>query len=356
MTGSRGVAVLVLSSVCACGAIADTVDGGGDASHAKLDAGAPDVGKRETGSSRDGAGTDAETSSVTELAKGVVFGSLLALDDTTVYFTSTGEKVSDTGKVQKVPKAGGAVVDLVTGLGVPYGIAVDRSFVYYTDRFTNGVFKVKKGGGKPMAIATGQPHANRVALDATNLYWTNSGPSEVGDGSVVKMPLAGGAPVTLAAAVDLPEAIALDATDIYWTDTGAAVPGKVMRTKIDGSQKTPTTLAKNQSYALGIALEGDTLYWTTNGGIMKLSKTSDGTQPPVVVASRQEFPKDIAVDPVNVYWTNMNAVEAEPLAGGPRKELASVVYGDGIAVDSTWVFFVDAATGTNPGGVYRVGK
>jgi hypothetical protein len=337
----------------------------GDGGSTPLDAGGQDVVHDATPGPdvvRDATPDLAEDAGVVDagpitLAPGVVSGSLIALDDSTVYFTSTGpDPLGSNGKVQKVAKSGGTVTDLATGLGVPYGIAVNGTDVYFCDRFVDTVYKVPRGGGPMTPFATGQPHANRVALDAANAYWTNSGPSENQDGSVMKMPLGGTTPFALATGLDLPEAIALDDTYVYWTNT-LYLGGSVMRTRIDGTQTTPTTLAMNQFYALGIALDATYVYWTTQFAVMKVAKTNDGTAPPIIVAPHQNFPKEVAVDLLNVYWTNADAVEELPLSGrGLQRTLAHPTWGVGVAVDALWVYYVDGATLTHPGAILRVGK
>jgi hypothetical protein len=305
------------------------------------------------------AGTDAteEASSVpVALAEGIVEASLIALDDEYVYFTSTGENVNTTGKVQRVPKAGGAVDDLVTGLGVPYGIAVDATYVYFTDRLANALDRVPKSGGTATPIATNQPHCNRIALGGGNIFWTNSGASEDHDGSLMKMPIGGGTPVALATALPDPEAVAVDATNVYWVNTAATEPGTVMRTKIDGSQAVPTTLATGLDYPLGIALDTTTVYWAHELGVMKVAKTSDGSIAPTYLATNQNESREVAVDSVTAYWTNQDAVAEVPLAGGSEKTLGVVVWGDGIALDDAYVYYVDSGTLTKPGAIYRVAK
>jgi hypothetical protein len=285
---------------------------------------------------------------VVELAPGIVEPYLLAVDDTYVYFSSSGAEVGTTGKIQRVAKAGGDVTDLVTGLGVPYGIAVDADYVYFTDRLANALERVPKTGGSPAVIASAQPHCNRIAMAATNIYWTNSGATEDHDGSLVTMPLAGGTPVVLAAGLADPEAIAVDATDVYWTNTSAGEPATVMRTRSDGSQTQPTTLATNLDYPIGIALDDTTLYWANQDGVMNVAKTSDGSIAPAYVAANQNGTKEVVVVAQRVYWTTSDAV----VAAGTT--LATVYLADGLALDDTYVYFVAEGSLTNPGGVYRV--
>jgi hypothetical protein len=49
-----------------------------------------------------------------------------------VYVTARGLEEA-TGRIVRIPKAGGPAVDLATGLHEPWGIAVDGSGVYVTN-------------------------------------------------------------------------------------------------------------------------------------------------------------------------------------------------------------------------------
>ena len=63
-------------------------------------------------------------------------------------------------------------------------------------------------------VTAGTPFA--IAIDATFVYWTDTAA-----GTINKVPIAGGAPVTLATEQDTPISIAVDATNVYWTTSGA---------------------------------------------------------------------------------------------------------------------------------------
>jgi hypothetical protein len=89
---------------------------------------------------------------------------------------------------------------------------------------------------------------------------------------------------------------------------------------------------------------------------MKVDKTSNGATAPTYVISDQNAPIELAIDGRNVYWTNTGAVTEAPLAGVGPRTLGTVVRGDGIAIDDAYVYYIDMASVTTPGGVYRVAK
>ena len=62
--------------------------------------------------------------------KRVVLGALVGVV-ATLYFTAAGGS-SGEGKVARIPKEGGPVEDLATGVAQPFAVAVDATGVYFT--------------------------------------------------------------------------------------------------------------------------------------------------------------------------------------------------------------------------------
>lgn len=102
----------------------------------------------------------------------------ITADATNLYWTNLslvgGMPVDHQGTVVMMPKAGGAVTTLATGLGGPRRIVVDATNVYWTDDVDGTVMKAPIAGGTPTVLATGQTGANAIAVDATSVYWTDS--------------------------------------------------------------------------------------------------------------------------------------------------------------------------------------
>lgn len=67
-----------------------------------------------------------------------------------------------------------STVTLASGQGEPNGIAVDATTVYWTSTVDGTVMKIPKSGGTPMMVALGQISPIAIAVDATNVYWTDS--------------------------------------------------------------------------------------------------------------------------------------------------------------------------------------
>jgi hypothetical protein len=116
----------------------------------------------------------------------------IAVDGTSVYWTA-GDGV------YAVPRVGGPATALATG-NRPLGtIAIDDANVYWTTvpagcngSCTGTIAKVPKGGGAMTTLISGLSYpggiAGGLAVDATSVYWTNDcDPLHPGDGTVQRL-------------------------------------------------------------------------------------------------------------------------------------------------------------------------
>jgi Putative metal-binding motif len=273
----------------------------------------------------------------------------VAVDATSVYWTSSSSYGPGTGAVMKLPIGGGNPITLASEQDTWGRLAVDATSVYWTTYALYGdhsgaVMKVPIDGGNPTTLASGQIDPSGVAVDATNVYWVVN--DEADDGTVSsalrKVPVGGGNPTTLASGPGYFIDIAVDATSVYWTSNG----GLVRKVPIDGGSSI--TLAAGQDKPTALALDATNVYWINYGdsngnaiGVGKVMKLPIGGGNPITLASGQYFPANIAVDGTAVYWTS-DSVMKVPIGGGNPTTIASLEQDTGahdIAVDATSVYW-----------------
>jgi hypothetical protein len=239
------------------------------------------------------------------LAKDQAAPKFLALTEDQVYWTD-GDPTR--GALRRAPKSGGAVVDVVGGLHLPYGLAVDGEQAYIGS-----------------------------AVDQT----------------VARCSLAGCAtPQTLASGLDEPYGIAVDSARVYWVDSSASNDVRA----VDKTSGAMTTLARDQSYSHDIALDDQFAYWTNSGGsVARADKTGAGGA--MLIADGQNGPHGIALDAATVYFTlwDEGSIKAVAKSGGMVSTLATGRdHPEGIAVDGSTIYWVDqGAPGGSSGALLR---
>jgi hypothetical protein len=99
----------------------------------------------------------------------------IALDDTYVYYA--GEDYTlNMGLIMRAPIDASAAPTTLASLTVQgtSGIAVDASYVYYTDTKANAVYRVAKSGGAPMTLAANEQTPTNIVVDASFVYFNAS--------------------------------------------------------------------------------------------------------------------------------------------------------------------------------------
>jgi len=270
------------------------------------------------------------------LASGLTCPWGMAIDATSVYWTTCGDPTG--GYVLKVPKAGGEVVTLASGDRLS-GIAVDATSVYWvagtSDASSGAIMKVTVGGGTPKTLATRPGPPAHLALDDSYVYW-----SEQMGGAIMKVALAGGAPTTVASA-NLPWNVALDATNVYWLGTG------VMKAPKSGGAAAQLSSEALLLPTADLLVNTTNVYFTSGppGGMSGVSSVSVGGGTVAVVSATSSSvttPGPIAIDASRVYWADGSGrVYAAPLAGGAAMALATCQDNvDAIAVDETSIYWL----------------
>jgi hypothetical protein len=266
----------------------------------------------------------------------------IAVDGTYVYWTDPTAKT-----VMKVPKSGGAAITLASSQDVGPGLAVDTAYVYWTT--TQGsVMKAPLVGGAPIAVASDQRQPNSLAISLGNLYWANAGANFVGTGSVMKASLATGEVATLAANRDGVGALAVDATSVYWIENGEG-PGSMLRMPLAGGAVESVGIVVQGSWPVlsALAVGSGTIFWSVhvqpNGG-NRLMKRALAAAPETTLLVGSHAFAPLLADGLVLYTPegrtilrisfNVGVVEAIPTEGTPT-HLA-------VAINDAHIYFTTA--------------
>jgi hypothetical protein len=141
----------------------------------------------------------------------------LVLDGGMIYF-GDGPWGDTNGAIKRVPKTGGAVQTLASGLDILWTVAVANGYVAWTEE--SGFSQVAIAGGAPVHI-DGTPGTG-LASDGTRFYYgrpTNDGVDLVavaaGDSNPVTI---GSGSIATDATRLVAEAVAVDASRVFWLD------------------------------------------------------------------------------------------------------------------------------------------
>lgn len=109
---------------------------------------------------------------MTTLVTGLGFVSALAVDETAIYFVELDRARSfNQGRLLRASLDGSSVSKLADINGT-FGIALDAHDVYFGTAFE--LVKVPKGGGPMTVVASGMEGPDNVAVRGGNVYWTNA--------------------------------------------------------------------------------------------------------------------------------------------------------------------------------------
>jgi hypothetical protein len=242
-------------------------------------------------------------------------------------------------EVESVPEP----VTMLTALAEPSLIASDDTRIYWTS-FADQVLACAKadcsGTLAPVASPAGTtPHG--IAVDANRVYWTRSG------AEIAACPLAGcgaAAPTVIASGFSSAYFLAVDATTVYWTDD---LDGTILSCPLTGCGATPTVFASGEASPHGIAVTDTDVYWAVagtgaDGAIRSCPKTGCGGAP-ATLASNLAAPWFIAIDASsNIYWserTGGGQVSGCPIAGCAGAVTIYGDYGFGIYVDDRGIYY-----------------
>lgn len=301
-----------------------------------------------TGSPSDGAcphGVAGESLPEGTLALGPWEPSGVAVDGTSVYWTTRGTLGKSDGAVLKVPVGGGQVTVMACGQRYPSSITADGSSVYWSS--VDGISRMPRDGGMPELLTAGPGLVMSLAVDGTSVYWTSRGSlGAEPTGGVHKVPIEGGPVQTLADQQTDPRGLMVTATEVYWASAGVSgqPSGSIARVPLDGGPAA--IIASGLAGPAGIAVDATRIYWSGGDGTVSAMAIKGGA--PTVVASAPGVPgSDLVLEGANLYWTTggdaHRQVMQAPAAGG---EAIPLTPGDanaqGFALDDENVYWTDS--------------
>lgn len=281
--------------------------------------------------------------------------SSLAVDSQNVYWTNCD---TENGSVMAWSKSRGVSHPLATGLPCPISIQQDSDSLYWLNRVwipglgEYTINRMPKAGGQPVELIT-YTHVNgSLAVDETYVYWRDySGP-------VMRLPKTGGgapepAPVP---------ALVFDGPDAYWLDEG----GDLLRSAKDGS--SVVTLVKDDDldalagrepsnvYITGIFPRTSELYFTVfvdnypgflsctdqHTVLMRMPK-GGGAYTPVISAAGGGL-ETLVAEP-SAYFSGYCTHGLIKVDLGSQAEEALGDMASALAQDSTFVYWADSGSG-----------
>ncbi len=280
----------------------------------------------------------------------------------------------------------------------PWGLAIDDTYVFWSEPFNYVIGRVGKDGSDPIPLATGSTYAfgtMHVVADGTDVFWTRLD-------FIYRCARNGCNGMPTAVASNLPNsarAIAVDATNVYYGDDTAMQIRKVAKTGGPTSLVSSLAAAVNDMVVLdgtiyatldngtlatvpatggtagirgspsaveywGLALRNGFLYLTTfaDPGTLQFATLDGGVLP---FALAQRYPFGVTADDTDVYWTSTGTL-GQPNGTVSRCSIAQCVTPTPIAEDQDtpkWIrsdpaaiYWTNQGNAPNSGGLMKLVK
>jgi hypothetical protein len=337
--------------------------GGDSGNSADSPVSASDGGDGGVGPGPEGGGDAQPSCDPCTLATGLNHPWFMTADGQNVYWTEWGDSWgSGNGSVKGCSVNGcpSGATSYAIGLTNPRGIAVDSTNLYFATAtyggVTGGIWSCAVGGcnGSPTLLANaGIPFG--VAVDSSFVYWTDND-----DGSVHKVAKTAGAQNVVIydggsyddAGDTLSELgqLVVDGTNLYFSDYSEDI------ISMSTSGSTPLFLGNtvnNGSYGsyFGIVTDPTSVYAGGNGIIMRTGKTTEDSGTTFVNGVLEAI--DLKRDPGTglVYWANFGTGLANDGTvghfapdGGSKVMKASLAAPEAVAVSGNYLFWVSYGT------------
>jgi hypothetical protein len=226
---------------------------------------------------------------------------------------------------------------LASNQNAPSTIAIDEEWVYWVNASTmGGVYKVAKAGGAPTALyETSMSDVSSLAQDRMSIYLAL-------EGSIIAVPKAGGSPKVVTAART--KSLAVANGDVYWVDQNTDGSGLLRKAPVHGGTPTAVALPGNFTInieasptATSVVAATDAIYVSVpEQGILRAPL--DGGAAVLVEVLHA---KAMAFDNDSIYFGTKDTIDVVPKTGGSSRHLVPLANPAGVAVDRSFVYFVD---------------
>ena len=199
-----------------------------------------------------------------------------------------------------------------SGVGVDSGVAVDSTYIYWTDLPTGRIGRATLDGtnvNPNFITAAGLPTA--VAVNDRFIYWTDQiVPQAIGRARIDGDPSSVNQSFIPVPSTNI-EGIAVDDKHIYWTQEGTpTTPAAIGRANLGGKAVDPnfiTGSGRDGPYR-GVAVDSKYVYWSNGSDVSgpgAISRANlDGSGVELGFITPAPDPIGVAVDATHIYWSN----------------------------------------------------
>ena len=199
--------------------------------------------------------------------------------------------------------------DLITGLQGAAGIAIDGSYIYWSDALADTIGRARLDGTDPQPnFITGLTSTpTGLAVDGGHIYW-----AEFGTDTIVRANLDGtGVQENFITGANGPYTVAVDSSHVYWTNSNNGAAGTIGRANLDGTAIQQDFIT-GATGPVGVAVDATHVYWSNYGPLDTPGSTigranldGTGVQPDFITGATG--PTGIAADGQHIYWTNFGS-------------------------------------------------
>jgi hypothetical protein len=182
-----------------------------------------------------------------------------------------------------------------------------------------------------------------VLAPGTFVYWTEDGPYV---GLVRRVGINGGTITSISPALGGPGNIAVTSNGIFWIEDGSRAldSGAIRKVSLNGG--SVTTLVTGLNNSPNMTVDSTNVYWTESFNLGSVQKVgiNGGSPSTIATGSDVNMADGIAVDSSSVYWVDFGSgsVKKRGISGGSVITLVSGrSYPNRIAVDSTSVYWTE---------------